>query len=662
MANEVKIKVTSEADIKGLKDANTELDKTKISAYVAGESIDELGDNFTESDHKATEAKRSFTSLNESLAKLDAAAEMSRAELKRLSAALADTDDAAQRIDLGKAIRKLQADLNSTTRAKKTLIVDVDFDEKKTASRFEKLGEDVAGLASNHVGATIGAAVGIAAAPVIIGTISTALAAGVGAAGLGAGIGLAIKNDPALSAEAKEVGAKFMQSMGEGAQTAFSGPLKQSLSILDDAAEHAAQSWSKAFTALAPTIVPLTRDIADAVTEISDTLASVASSSGPALQGVGDSIRLLADGLSDFITILADGGPEAASNLTLIAGAIADNLRADATLLDMLNKLSNNPILTGPLIPLLRDHYMDAANATGTFAKHQSELQDAMDGVVSLIEFERTGLKNLAADMKAETDPVFGLLNAQDHLAEAQKNVAETTKEHGKKSRETEAALRDLAEAAIDVEDKAGDLAATTGGKLTPALRATLEAAGLTKGEINNLEGQFKAAHRAGDNFAKTYRAKIDASTATAESRIKHVQNLLRQVRSKRISVDVLVADSQLDKVYNTLNRLGGGNYAHGGIKGAASGMGAGGLAWVGERGPELVSLPTGSTVHSSGDSMRMMRQGMNAAGGGGEFVLRAAPSANRELIDVLMASMQYEVRTRYSGSIARALGQESYT
>ena len=41
MANEVKIKVTSEADIKGLKDANTELDKTKISAYVAGESIDD---------------------------------------------------------------------------------------------------------------------------------------------------------------------------------------------------------------------------------------------------------------------------------------------------------------------------------------------------------------------------------------------------------------------------------------------------------------------------------------------------------------------------------------------------------------------------------------------------------------------------------------------
>lgn len=56
------------------------------------------------------------------------------------------------------------------------------------------------------------------------------------------------------------------------------------------------------------------------------------------------------------------------------------------------------------------------------------------------------------------------------------------------------------------------------------------------------------------------------------------------------------------------------GVYA-GGIGGKATGGSASGLTWVGEKGPELVSLPQGSYVYDNATSMRMARGG---GGGGG--------------------------------------------
>lgn len=56
--------------------------------------------------------------------------------------------------------------------------------------------------------------------------------------------------------------------------------------------------------------------------------------------------------------------------------------------------------------------------------------------------------------------------------------------------------------------------------------------------------------------------------------------------------------------------------FAHGGVVGAAVGGPRSGLVMVGEQGPELVSLPSGSTVHSNPDTQRMM-SGVGGGGGG---------------------------------------------
>jgi ABC-type transporter Mla subunit MlaD len=64
----------------------------------------------------------------------------------------------------------------------------------------------------------------------------------------------------------------------------------------------------------------------------------------------------------------------------------------------------------------------------------------------------------------------------------------------------------------------------------------------------------------------------------------------------------------------------------------------ASGFAMVGENGPELVDLPTGSRVHPAGDTARMLadQQG-GGSGRGGAVELRIAPGADSALASLLM-------------------------
>lgn len=79
-----------------------------------------------------------------------------------------------------------------------------------------------------------------------------------------------------------------------------------------------------------------------------------------------------------------------------------------------------------------------------------------------------------------------------------------------------------------------------------------------------------------------------------------------------------------------------------GGGGGKAVGGSAGGLTWVGEFGPELVSLPQGSFVHTAGQSRRM------AAGAAGGQVFNVAATINSPLdVEELTRKIADRVRRR---------------
>lgn len=151
----------------------------------------------------------------------------------------------------------------------------------------------------------------------------------------------------------------------------------------------------------------------------------------------------------------------------------------------------------------------------------------------------------------------------------------------------------------------------------------------------------------------------------TAQEKFNHfrksVNEELKKITDKHINVTIstygLAAFKAAADVAALMKSMG---YAHGGIKGAASGMVTGGMTWVGEQGPELVSLPTGSTVHSNGDSQRMASD--MGGGGGGTWLLRAAPGASRDLMSVIIEGLRYEVDRNGQGSVQRFLGSPGVT
>lgn len=160
----------------------------------------------------------------------------------------------------------------------------------------------------------------------------------------------------------------------------------------------------------------------------------------------------------------------------------------------------------------------DGTKAAGTAAAAAAEdtkkYTTAAQAAAGAARGQRAALKSLSDFMKAETDPVFGLIKAQDDLTTAQKNYSKAVKEHGSKSREAKTADREFALAAIALQGAVGDVTNGFNGKLSPALVNTLKKAGATKGELKNLEQQFKDAKKAADKYDGNYAANASAPGA----------------------------------------------------------------------------------------------------------------------------------------------------
>ncbi|MFG1659087.1 phage tail tape measure protein [Micromonospora chersina] len=161
----------------------------------------------------------------------------------------------------------------------------------------------------------------------------------------------------------------------------------------------------------------------------------------------------------------------------------------------------------------------DAAAPTAALTGKTKEYKSSADAAAAAARGQRDALVELSGMLKAETDPVFGLLDAQSKLTEAQKAAAKAVKEHGRNSAEAKEATRNLALAAIELQGKAGELSSTFDGQMTPALRATLAAAGLTDRQIEDVAKQFRQAKADAEKYDGDYRANASAPGATTSDK-----------------------------------------------------------------------------------------------------------------------------------------------
>lgn len=605
----------------GARAAADDLDKVGKAAGRAADSAEDMGkasaiagDGAEKLGKDSNQAQRYVDQLGDEIRKVEQ-------DLVLLAGAFAEADNAAARLDVSKGIRKSQNELRRLKTSKGILEGILPDPEPAARSFMTKLGgallsggAQLASLAGKGPGGLIGASMAAAAAPVLISGIGSALSAGAGAGVIGAGIALAVSKDAGIKQAGANMGKKFIGGLQDSALKNFKGPIQTSMNILGDAGDRVTKKWDATFKSLSGSIVPLTQDIVTGVERINESVTDAASKSQPAIKGMGDAWVLLADGAGDALDALSSGSNAAAGNLVVLSGVTADLLRISTNTLGVFGKLSESAWVTGPLLPLLKKYYGDTAAEAKKFSDATSGAAGAMTDAELAARGNADGLAALNTELKKQADPVFALRESQVKLADAQKNAAEATKKHGANSKEARAATRKLAEAALDLQGNVGRLGKDFDGKLTPAMRSTLEAAGLTKKEVDAVEKEFGAARKAGNAYAKTYTARTKINGAEA------VRRSLYTIKELEDGIDRTIHIAM--KITGTKNASAALSAYRKNAEGRASGgpVEAGRPYWVGEEGPELIMPTAAGHVLNAAKSRSLMMGGQNVPGPGAGY------------------------------------------
>ena len=585
--------------------AADDIDKVGRAADKASESTEEFGkasviagketDRFGKA---SAQAQDHVDALGDEIKKVNQ-------DLVFLAASFATAGSAAERLDISKGIRKAENDLRRLNKSKGILEGILPDPEPAARSFVSKLGGAIASNAGNLAsligskpGMAIGAAVGIAAAPALVAAMGSAISAGAGLGVLGVGIAAAVAKDPAIKQAGGNLGKRFVSGFQDVAVKSFAGPIRQSMGILADAGDRVTKTWDATFKALSSSVVPATRDVVAGVERINKSVTDAASDSGPAIAGMGKSWLLLSDAVGDALDVLSDGSSSAAGSLVVLVGVTGDLVRQSTGLVSMLGKLSENTWLTGPILPLLKKHYLETADASNTLEGSTSDLAGSMTDAELAARGNADGIAALNTELKKQADPVFALRESQIKLAEAQKAAGKATREHGRNSKEAREATRNLAKAALDLQGNVGALGKDFDGKLSPAMRNTLKAAGLTKGQINDVEKEFGQARKAGDRYAKTYSAAAKVNGAAAARRslfsVRDAANDIPRAVTISMRITGVSNVSKAAAAVRKNSRAGGGpiekNQPY----------------WVGEEGPELVVPQAAGRVLTASVSRRI--------------------------------------------------------
>lgn len=602
-------------------EAADDLDKLGRAAEDADKKTEGLGKSSEKSQQQTDKLGHSAEDTRGRISKLDAEIENVNKEIGGLSKSFTDAQTASERLDITKAIRRSQTELRSLTK-NRDILKGLLPDEGEVEQETQKLGKVVKSdfLDSlKGIGELGGPAMiaGIAvAAPEIGAIISGAIIGGAGIGGVVGGFLLAAKDQRIIDA-AKSI----KDNLGKELETAaepFVPITMNALKQLSGAVNNI--NFKGIFSDAARYAGPIVNGITTVINELGRGIEALVHNAGPAVSEIGDGIGQIGVAIGNGLEELSHNGKAGASALSDLFDIITTGITVTFQLVDGLTKIYefgknigksgfveafkqiNN--LTGPLDLLNAVKNLEGAlgpttsriknvgSASDVAAASTSSLARAQTASEKAAEGQRSALADVSKELKAQTDPAFAVLNALDGVRDAQKEAADATKKYGGNSEQARAATRRLAEAALDLQGDVGKLGGSFDGKLTPSMRNTLKAAGLTKGQISEVESELKRAKKAADAYDGTYRANIVTTYVT--------------------------------KSY----QVGGSDYNREANRGAFSGKRAAGGPvvrgvpyLVGENGPEIVIPDDSGRVLNGAASRGLMVQGamtgMGNHGGG---------------------------------------------
>jgi hypothetical protein len=202
-----------------------------------------------------------------------------------------------------------------------------------------------------------------------------------------------------------------------------------------------------------------------------------------------------------------------------------------------------------------RQHNEAMGDAEGQIKDTTAAQLDQRDATL----LQAKSLRELNDAIRAQTDPLFALVVAQDQVTDAQKAVDDALKEHGKKSPEYRQAVRNLAKAQLEVYSAATDVAGATDSSLLPALEQMRRDGYLSEAAFKALKGMIQQAETAAKKADGT-RARIGAEID--RKRMDAVEKHLKWLSRRRVVVIETRAGHHVG------GRIGSGTQVAGAAKG----------------------------------------------------------------------------------------------
>jgi hypothetical protein len=443
------------------------------------------------------------------------------------------------------------------------------------------LSESASAFLAGPGGSVItGVLVGVVAgaSPFIGAILASAVIGAGGTTGLVGGVMLASK-DPRVASALTDLKNHVMDSLTT-ASIPFIQPVLAGIETIEKAFDKQSSNIQHIFAVSSKWVEPLANSLGYAFDAIGDGFADLIDNAGPVMRSLIDGIERVGEAIGDAFSDLGDNGPEAAVALEMAFTAIVDAIDAVVIAVSFLSTVFGKLAKWGLFGPgpqaEVAAYTAEIENAKNAF----DEAGNAIDDMGTDASNTTKQLQDLADELKAQYDPAFALIDAQEKLAEAHTKAANAAKKYGRNSEEARSANLALAKAAISMEAAAAKASGTFDGKVSPALRATLKAANLTDAEIDSVAQSFASANSKGNQFAKNYKATVTTTYRTIGTP-------------------------------SPLGSLGSYSYTghrYGGVVGtAASGGNRSGMTLVGEEGPELVNLPSGSRVQTAGATRAAM-------------------------------------------------------
>lgn len=271
--------------------------------------------------------------------RLDREIEHAEAGLRDLAVQFARTQDAAERLDLSKSMRKQQTEIRRLVRSRDLL---PDFGrfgeaaaERAGVSFVAKLGPLLTRIPLGPWGAAIGGVLGAAIVPALGAAVGGAVLGGAAGVGVVGGLVLAAK-DSRVQAAAQQLGQTVMGDLEDSASR-FVTPTIAGLDEIRSAWGDISDDIDGSFRAASRYVQPLARGVAGLARELGPGLREGIEAAGPVIREVSDGLPRLGRAVGDLFRTFADNADEGASALRFFFQLIETGIHTVGGLVDALS-------------------------------------------------------------------------------------------------------------------------------------------------------------------------------------------------------------------------------------------------------------------------------------------------------------------------------------